>query len=183
MLPRLRVLLPLLATLLGLAAADESCPPQPCSALTAPPCQCETKMEAETIYALLDRILPGERAAFSFTFAAKPALGYTIAAKAGKVSISASGTNELAAGLGYYLRQYCECRKTNRKGCSMGCSCGVLLATGCDPPSMPPSPPRRAQATTSSAGRGAAAATSSSLRPAGQTRAPRRSEQCLGRTP
>eukprot|EP01047_Picozoa_sp_COSAG01_P003259 COSAG01_NODE_95_length_26957_cov_48.328617_6_plen_171_part_00 len=65
-------------------------------------------MDVESVYQLLERILPGERASFSFSFVASPALGYTVSASGGKVSITAAGTNELAAGLGFYLREHCN---------------------------------------------------------------------------
>jgi hypothetical protein len=102
----LLVLLPALA-----AAAEDPCPPRPCAALADHPsasCRCAAKHEVESVYALLERILPGERDAFALSFAAQPALGYTITASGGKVAIAAAGANELAAGLGYYLRQHCN---------------------------------------------------------------------------
>jgi alpha-N-acetylglucosaminidase len=78
----------------------------------------------ESVYGILDRILPGERAHFTFhlsaaenaaetvdkvTLAGSDAAGFSVEASGGKVSITASGTNELAAGLGFYLREHCYC--------------------------------------------------------------------------
>ena len=83
----------------------------------------------EAVYGILDRILPGERSKFTFVLnaadssqaegkvatvqatrlAGSDAAGFELEAAAGKVKITASGTNELAAGLGFYLREHCFC--------------------------------------------------------------------------
>ena len=79
--------------------------------------------DAEDVYGLLERILPGERGSFIFQLASEgspstvqetklagsDAAGFTVSASGGKVKITASGTNELAAGLGFYLREHCSC--------------------------------------------------------------------------
>ena len=63
---------------------------------------------------MLERLLPGERSSFALSLSAgdedaSSEHSFRIEAKGGKVSISASGTNELAAGLGHYLREFCDC--------------------------------------------------------------------------
>ena len=65
---------------------------------------------------MLERLLPGERSSFALSLSAadeddiaSSEHSFHIEAKGGKVSISASGTNELAAGLGHYLREFCDC--------------------------------------------------------------------------
>lgn len=79
--------------------------------------------DVESVYGILERILPGERDSFTFRIASKgmpstvqetklvgsSAAGFTVNASSGKVHVTASGTNELAAGLGFYLREYCSC--------------------------------------------------------------------------
>ena len=79
--------------------------------------------DVESVYGILERILPGERANFQFALAADDdtattvpdvrlvgsgAAGFELEAKSGKVKITASGTSELAAGLGFYLREHCN---------------------------------------------------------------------------
>ena len=80
----------------------------PCAATGPCAASCTTAMDVDSVYQLLERILPGERASFSFSFAASPAVGYTVSASGGQVAIVAAGTNELAAGLGWYLREHCN---------------------------------------------------------------------------
>ena len=64
----------------------------------------------DAVYELLERVLPGESAHFSLSFAddcgALAAPCYAVSTPvAGDVVIIASGANELSAGLGAYLRE------------------------------------------------------------------------------
>eukprot|EP00662_Eupelagonemidae_sp_cell21_P052682 gene52681-50565_t len=66
-----------------------------------------------SVYGVLDRTVgEGQRGNFALSFAKScpgaAAPCYHVDATGGKVSISATGANELTAGLGYYLRQHCN---------------------------------------------------------------------------
>ena len=65
------------------------------------------------VYDLVDRILTGQRSNFTFTIItgtcgdlAPPC--FSVNATGGHVSIYGSGTNEISAGLGHYLREHCS---------------------------------------------------------------------------
>jgi hypothetical protein len=67
----------------------------------------------DAVYEMLDRILPGQRRHFTFTvvptcnaLTAPQQACFSYSSKGGKVVIEATGANELAAGLGHYLREH-----------------------------------------------------------------------------
>jgi hypothetical protein len=68
----------------------------------------------DAVYEMVDRILPGQRRHFTFTvvptcnaaLTAPQEACFSDSSKGGKVVIEATGANELAAGLGHYLREH-----------------------------------------------------------------------------
>eukprot|EP01062_Namystynia_karyoxenos_P074682 TRINITY_DN7162_c0_g1_i1.p1 TRINITY_DN7162_c0_g1~~TRINITY_DN7162_c0_g1_i1.p1 ORF type:complete len:853 (+),score=247.35 TRINITY_DN7162_c0_g1_i1:791-3349(+) len=90
--------LPLLAA--AAAATAGGTPPPP-------------KGTVDAVYQLIDRVLPGQREHFQLSFATDCPCGlaapcFSVSATGGKVSVVATGANELAAGLGFYLREHCN---------------------------------------------------------------------------
>ena len=67
--------------------------------------------DTAALYDLLERILPGERRCFTFEVVnattSKDDTVHVVALN-GSVVIKGTGTNELAAGLGFYLREHCS---------------------------------------------------------------------------
>ena len=73
----------------------------------------------DAIYALLERVMPGSSAHFELSLGLPhasdgsggqdtPAFFALTDSSAGKVAIAASGASELASGIGYYWREYCN---------------------------------------------------------------------------
>jgi len=96
----------------------------------------------DAVYALIERTLPGSKTHFSLVLAdtcpgsAPPC--YSLAdGDAGVVTVTATGAAELAAGVGYYLREYCsmsigkrlaasECVRTDRSASSFTMDVGAM---------------------------------------------------------
>eukprot|EP01065_Artemidia_motanka_P029639 TRINITY_DN35724_c0_g1_i1.p1 TRINITY_DN35724_c0_g1~~TRINITY_DN35724_c0_g1_i1.p1 ORF type:complete len:846 (+),score=277.66 TRINITY_DN35724_c0_g1_i1:58-2595(+) len=70
------------------------------------------KGTVQAVYDLLDRVVPGQKQHFTLGFAdnctVEAAPCFSFSASGGAVTVTATGANELAAGIGFYMREHCN---------------------------------------------------------------------------